>query len=241
MSLLIKKLLRQKLNEVTFEDHFYERSEDRLWGKKPEGPASINAAAWEGNSVDVVDLKAYDVQTKTLYLQKHIPITEPVKVILDNINTVEKIDFDTRDGVAIVMWKSMVTHTGKDQNPPGQMLILIIRNNSVQNIQWQPSLTIGSSGVNGIKYIIRYQDLIKYLQTNNTLNITTEDLEKIKQSKSKEPKPEPIEKPTIIVNGSKYSIANDDGDLVNKNNPKKTIKFDELSDELQMQVLDLLK
>ncbi len=243
MSSLIKNWLRKKLNEVAFEDHFYERSEDRLWGKKPEGPASINAAAWKGNSVDIVDLTAWDVNTKTLYIQKHVPITEPVKLILNNIDTVEKINFDTRDGVAIVMWKSMVTHTRKDQKPPGQMLILIIRNNTVQNIQWQPSLTVGSSGINGIKYIVRYQDLIKYVQSNNSMVITTEDLENIKDIKSKEPKPEPkpIERPTIIVNGTKYSIANDDGDLVSKNNPNKIIKFDELSDELQMQVLDLLK
>lgn len=245
MKSLIKLLLKKKLNEVNFEPHFYERSEDRLWGKKPQGPASINASAWDGNYADTVDLKAYDETDKSLYIKKHIPITQTVKIILDKINLLNNIDFKTNKGVAIVMWKSSVTYTGKDQNPPGQQLLVIIRNNSAINMQWQPSVDVNISGgkVTGIDYIINIDTLIEYIKANNKTVITTEDLEAIKNAKSKTPKPQPkvVEKPTIIVNGSKYVVYNDNGDLVNKNNPQKIIKFDELSDDLQMQILDLLK
>lgn len=236
----IRKTLKRKLNEISFDPHFYERSEDRVWGKKPQGPASINAPAWAGDSVGNVDLIALDTLTRKLYKQTDIPITQQVKIILDSVNVLEDINFDTDKGVAVVLWKTKIVHTGKDQNPPGGTLLVIIRNNTALNVQWQPNkdVNIGGGKVTGIDYIVNFDELLNYVSETGSKTITTKDLNILRDRKMGKSEPKKEETPIFVVDGSKYILANKDGDLVNKNNPKKIIKFDDLPDDVQLQVLD---
>jgi hypothetical protein len=242
----IRYKLKQSLNEVTFEDHYYERSEDRVWGKKPAGPASINADAWAGNDVeDVRNLLAYDEVRHKLYTQHDVPITKKVKTILDKANDLADITFDTPKSVAITMWRSNVVYTGKDQKPPGGTLVAVIRNNSVMNIQWQPSKDVNVSGgkVTNTDYIISFEMLIGYVAETGNKTITTADLnilrDRIMGIEPKQEKEKEKEK-IFIYDNSKYVLLNDDGDLVNKNNPNKIVKFDDLPKELQEKVLEAL-
>ena len=241
MKELIKRLLKERLSEVTFDPHFYERSEDRLWGKKPAGPASINAAAWAGDSVGTVDLTAMDEKTRKLYIEKHVPITMEVKKILSYIDVLEKINFNTDKGVAVVLWKSSVVHTGKNQNPPGGTLLVIIRNNVALNMQWQPNRDVNLAGgkVTDVSYIFNINELMDYVKQNGTTDLTTKDLNILKDAKTGKVEPEKPKENVITVNGSKY-IVNQDGDLINKNNPNKIIKFDEMPEELQLKVLEIM-
>lgn len=239
----IKNRLKLRLNEVTFEDHYYERSEDRVWGKKPEGPASINAAAWAGKDVsDIRDLKAYDVDRKKLYTQPDVPLTNYAMQILDKAKLLADVTFNTPKSVAITMWKSNVVYTGKDQKPPGSTLVAVIRNDSVMNIQWQPSKDVNVSGgkVSNTDYIISFEMLMGYVAETGSKIITTQDLnilrDRIMGVKPKEEKQEFV----IRIDNSKYIILNDDGDLVNKNNPNKIIRFDDLPKEIQEKVLEAL-
>ena len=239
----IKHTLKLRLNEVTFEDHYYERSEDRVWGKKPKGPASINAAAWAGKDVaDIRDLKAYDDDTHKLYTQPDVPITNQVVLILNKANELADITFDTPKSVAITLWKSNIIHTGKDQRPGGGTLVAIIRNNSVMNVQWQPGKDVNVSGgkVTNTDYIISFEMLMAHVAKTGSKIIKTQDLNILRDLimgvKPKEEKQEFV----IRIDNSKYIILNDDGDLVNKNNPNKIIRFDDLPKDIQEKVLEAL-
>lgn len=238
----IRRLLKERLSEVTFDPHFYERSEDRLWGKKPDGPASINAAAWAGDYVDTVDLTAMEEKTRKLYIEKNVPITQDVQIILKYINFLESINFKTDKGVAVVLWKSSIVHSGREQNPPGGTLLVIVRNNVALNMQWQPNRDVNLTGgkVTDVGYIVNIRELIDYVKENGDTTITTKDLNAIKDAKSGKVEPKKPKENLIVVNGSKYSVLNQDGDLVNKNNPNKIIRFDDMPEELQLKVLELM-
>lgn len=239
----IRHKLKLKLNEVIFDQHYYERSEDRVWGKKPEGPASINAAAWAGSEIaDVRDLTAFDEKRKKLYTQPDVPLTNYVKLILNKANDLANITFDTPKAVAITLWKSSVVYTGKDQNPPGGTLVAVIRDNVVVNVQWQPNKDVNVSGgkVTKTDYIISFEMLMSYVAETGNTTIKTKDLnimkDRIMGIKPKEEKSEVV----FVIDGSKYILLNKNGDLVNKNNPNKVIEFDNLPDDVQEKILDVI-
>lgn len=243
MKSFIKKILKQRLTEVKFHNHYYERSEDRVWGKKPAGPASINTSAWSGEEVaDTRDLIAYDEDKHKLYIEKNVPLTNYVKLILDKANELANITFDTPKAVAITLWKSSVVYTGKEQNPPGGTLVAVIRDNTVVNVQWQPNKDVNVSGgkVTKTDYIISFEMLMSYVEETGNKTITTKDLNTLKNRiMGVEPKEEKIDD-TFIINGSKYRILNNNGDLVNKNNSEKIIKFNDLPDDIQEKVLNAI-
>lgn len=238
MKLFIKKLLKQKLNEVEFHPHFYERCEDRVWGNKPEGPASINAPAYEGKYVSKRDLQAYDDKLKELYTAYDIPLTREANKILALIDQIAPIDFKISKGLAIILWSSSVIHTGKGQYPPGGTLLMIVRNNLIVTIQWQPntSVNVGGGNVSDVDYLVQAPDLIKYASENGKSLINLEDILKITGKFT----PEKPKDDIIIFNGAKYVIANrETGDIKQKNGDK-VIKFDDLPDDIQAKILDII-
>jgi hypothetical protein len=238
MKSLIKKLLKQKLNEVAFDPHFYERSEDRVWGKKEAGPASINAPAYEGKYVSKRDLQAYDEKLKKLYIANDIPLTREANKILALVDQVAPINFKISKGLGIILWASTVVHTGKGQNPPGGTLLMIVRNNVVVTIQWQPntSVNVGGGAVTDVDYLVQAPDLIKYANENGKSVINLEDILKITGKFV----PEKPKDDIIIFNGAKYVIANrETGDIKQKNGDK-VIKFDDLPEDLQAKILDII-
>lgn len=238
MKELIKRLLKERLTEVEFDPHFYERSEDRLWGNKPEGPASINAQAYEGNYVSRRDLLAYNEKIKKLYTAHDVPLTDDVDNILRLIDAIAPINFKVNKGIGIILWISSVIHTGKGQNPPGGTLLMIVRNNLIKTIQWQPNkdVNIGGGHVTDVDFLLKAEDLINYVRENNKTTINGEDVLKIIGKFVPEKPKEDI----ISINGTKYIIANrETGDLKQKNTGK-LILFDDLPDDIQLQVLDIL-
>jgi hypothetical protein len=109
-------------------------------------------------------------------------------------------------------------------------------------MQWQPNKDVNISGgkVTDVSYIINIDELNDYIAKNGVTTITTKDLNAMRDAKIGKVEPQKPKEFTIVVNGSKYSLLNKDGDLVNKNNPNKIIKFDEMPEELQMKVLELM-
>ena len=239
MKEFIRKLLKERLTEVEFAPHFYERSEDRLWGNKPEGPASINAPAYEGNYVKKRDLIAWNDELRKKYTAYDVPLTSDVDEILALIDIIAPITFKVKNkGIGIILWSSGVIHTGKNQRPPGGTLLMIVRDNLIKTIQWQPNndVNIGGGHVTDVDFLVKAGDLIKYVDENGKSTINGEDVLKI-IGKFVPEKPKEF---TVIINSTKYVIANHEtGDLKQKNSDK-VIPFDELPDDIQLQVLDFL-
>ena len=88
----IKKILKQKLDEVKLSRHALERAEERVWGTKGEMtngqynnyPPTINADAW-ANQEEYNKMNAPTVGDG----EKEIPVTNPVREILQKINFVK--------------------------------------------------------------------------------------------------------------------------------------------------------
>jgi hypothetical protein len=239
MKEFIRKLLKERLTEVEFAPHFYERSEDRLWGNKPEGPASINAPAYEGNYVNRRDLLAYNEKLKSLYTAYDVPLVSDVDDILKVIDKIAPITFKVKNkGIGIILWSSGVVHTGRNQRPPGGTLLMIVRDNLIKTIQWQPNndVNIGGGHVTGVDFLLKSEDLLNYVRENGKTTINGEDVLKI-IGKFVEEKPK---EDIISINGTKYVIADrETGDLKQKNSGK-IILFDDLPEDIQLQVLDIL-
>jgi len=181
---------------------------------------------------------AWDAKLRKLYTKYEIPLTGQVNDILDLINQIAKISFKVKKGVAIKFFSSNVIHTGKGQNPPGGTLLGIVRENQMINLQWQPNhdVNIGGGHVTDVSFIVNAKDIINYCNETGKTLLNSEDLMKIIGTyitpKEKEPE--------FNINGSKYIIADrSKGDLKQKNG-NKIILFDELPEEIQLQVLEYL-
>ena len=241
MKSFIQQLLKQRLSEVTFSNHFYERSEDRIWGNKPQGPASINKGAWAGKYVEMTDITAWDEDTRKLYVEKNVPVTESVKLILAKIKMLGNVIFSTDRAVAVKLWAGREVHTGKDISAPGGTLIVIIRGDVATNTQWQPNKDANISGgkITGVDELISFEELMAYIKQTGNYTITNKDLETMRGLKTGAPIQAKPAEPVINVNGSKYIIANKDGDLKAKNSDK-MLSFDDLPEDIQMKVLELM-
>lgn len=243
MKSFIKKLLKQKLNEVKLSDHFLERSEDRVWGNQSKGPASINAGAYVGTDVvDNMDMRGYDEHTLKHFIKKNIPISSFVKKILNYFDVLEnKINFKTKYAIGIIFWKSSVTYTGKGQNPPGNSLVGIMRDNIMVTLQWQPAkdVNIGGGMVTDTDMLLPITLILQYVKETGITTLTDEDVRKINIiQKGVDTTPKTTE-PIVIINGVKYSVDMETGNVKQKNGAK-SIFFDDLPDDVQEKILSII-
>jgi hypothetical protein len=244
MRSFIKKLVREKLNEVALDCHFLSRSEDRIWGDgKSKGvpAATINTGAYEGSDVvDILDLKTCDDETKKEYIKHDIPITKFAQIILNKINKLESgVNFNTKYAIGIIFWKSKVIHKGGVGW--GNTLVGIMRNNKMVTIQWQPAKDVNVSGgkVTDIQMILYVDDIFSYVTRTNNNTLTDNDLVAINQGLSKKTTPDVIKEPKINIDGVGYLVDTKTGDVRQKNGDKK-ILFKDLPSHKQEEVFDLI-
>lgn len=245
---LIKKAFRQKLNELKLSVHTIERLEDRVWGNKPNGPASINATAWANPDnfpkepvISVINNKFHNETT---------PVTNHVKRILDEISFIKNINFENTIDMAIVFWKSSKLETGLGQNPPGNVLVGVLRHNEIVTIQWQPSASVYGGKVTDVDYVIEFDKLQNYITSNNINNITLKDVKKM-LNKDKPEQPKKENDIVITINGVKYALDAKNGIFYKKNELNQYTKglipnnelyklddiFDNLPENIQNQIL----
>jgi len=240
----LKEFIKKHLNETITTCHFLTRLEDRVWGDKVDGPATINTKAYTGEDVaSIIDLKSCDDKTKRSYIAREIPLTKYARMIIDTINVLEKdINFDTKYAIGLILWKSSTTYTGRGQSPAGNTLVAVMRQNTLTTLQWQPASDVHSGRVTGTDLILYAKDIIHYARESGKSRITDIDIDNIKTPKKtsniKMGKGE--EEFVIIFNGVKYIIDMKTGDLIKKNDKNKVIKFDDLDSQEQERILSLV-
>lgn len=244
----ISKKFKQRLNELRLSVHTIERLEDRVWGNKPAGPASINAQAW-ANPENFPEEDVIGVVNNKFHKEK-APVTPHVKRILDEIEFIKTIDFDRSIDMAIIFWKSNKMETGLGQKPPGNVLVGVLRHNDLITIQWQPSSSISNGRITDINTVIEFDKLQQYITSNNLKTITPADIKKL-TIKEKPVDPKKEDELVININGVKYVLDGDKGVFYKKNDIGKYMRgevpknelyklddiFDRLPEDLQSKIL----
>lgn len=175
---LIRKFLKEQIDEVEITNHAHERAEERVWGKKEltfskpnffglnPDPPSLNKAAWEKpDSVPTITIPIAGGTTM------EIPATDSVQDIFDKIKFIKKLQVNVTpkkldgDGCIIIV---ISVGAGSGGNIWGKILDGVIKpstnGGSLVTIQWQnpedlSSLRQGSNGPP--KYVIDVNYLIK--------------------------------------------------------------------------------
>lgn len=190
----IKKILKQKLDEVKLSKHALERAEERVWGTKGEMtngqynnyPPTINADAW-ANQEKYNKMNAPIVGDG----EKEIPVTNPVREILQKINFVKntlvlntdiELNEKKNENITLLIYFSpnKLNYGG---NIWGDSLTAICKPDSdggtALTIEWQNKVKDLASLKGGSQGIPKYVISVDYLIKKGITEINKDNIEEI--------------------------------------------------------------
>lgn len=190
----IKKILKQKLDEVKLSRHALERAEERVWGTKGEMtngqynnyPPTINADAW-ANQEEYNKMNAPTVGDG----EKEIPVTNPVREILQKINFVKntlvlntdiELNEKKNENITLLIYFSpnKLNYGG---NIWGDSLTAICKpdgdGGTALTIEWQNKVKDLASLKGGSQGIPKYVISVDYLIKKGITEINKDNIEEI--------------------------------------------------------------
>ena len=228
MKSLIKRLLKQKLNEVSLSRHSLDRAEERVWGTKQmtngeinNDPPTMNKEAW----ADEIKYNKIDVPTSRG--ERTIPATDSVRDVMSKLNFIQnnlKVDvtLEEDETVNLIIFSSYKEHRGGDIW--GTILTGLVaragNRDSMLTIQWQNTddlMTLRGGKFGKPKYIVSVENLLKngisILNDENIVNLALYPRPKKNTPPKVKPQPEKAEKykKLKLTNGTEvryYSNSN---------------------------------
>lgn len=210
MKSFIKKLLKQRLDEVRLTTHAIERAEERVWGTKGkmangkvnDYPPTINADAWKDEeSYNKIDVPVSSGGSK------EVPVTSPVREIMQKINFIQNdlyinddigLDEKKNETINLLIYYSpnKINYGG---NIWGDSLTAVCKPDGsggfVSTIQWQTKTKDLATLKGGVKEgYPKYIVSVDYLINNGITKIDKTNVDEIALYSKKEKKDSEVSK-----------------------------------------------
>lgn len=156
------------------------------------------------------------------------------KTVMDAIKFLEGVDFSDMRRVGIRIYRSnkmyVLTDAVSGKKYSGNNIWLVKTNvNDALTILFKKD----KEAIPDIDYYVDLENIKKYLENWGKNSINKNDLENILKGKlERQVSNEKREEPIFILNGTKYLVDKDNGQLYQKNNPNKRIDIESIFDDL---------